>query len=59
MKHQKNVSISSCTVHDKISEMCQFLVVQYTMTHQKYVPVFSCTVHVEHEKYVPVSVDNT
>jgi hypothetical protein len=63
VKHQKYVPVSSCTVPDETSEicesilsystrgnirnMCQYLIVQYMMTHQKYVTVSSCTVHDE------------
>ena len=47
VKHQKYVSVSSCTVHDEASEICQYLDVHYTMKHQKYVPASSCTVHDE------------
>jgi hypothetical protein len=43
--HQKCVPVSSRTVHDATSEICQCLVVQYMMKHQKYVPVSSCRVH--------------
>jgi hypothetical protein len=45
--HQKYVPVSSRTVHDVTSEICQYLVVQYMMKHQKYVPVSSCRVHDE------------
>jgi len=60
VKHQKFIPVSSCTVHDKTSEtcvniyvystrwiirnICQYLVLWYTMRHQKYVSIFSCTV---------------
>ena len=30
-----------------VRNMCQYIVVQYTMKNQKYVPVSSCTVHHE------------
>jgi hypothetical protein len=47
MKHQKYVPVPSRTLHDATSELCQYLVVQYTMKHHKYLPVDSCRVHDE------------
>ena len=62
-KQQKYVPVSSCRVYDETSEicanmylystlrrsrnMCQYLVVEYTLKHQKYVLVDSCRVHDE------------
>jgi hypothetical protein len=45
--HQKYVPVSSRTVHDATSEICQYLVVQYMVKHQKYVSISTCTVHEE------------
>jgi hypothetical protein len=48
MKHQKYVSVSSCTLADETSEICcEYLVLEYTRKHQKYVAVSSFTVHEE------------
>ena len=61
IKHHNYVPVSSCTLHDKISEicvriqlystqrnssnMCLYLGAQYIEKHQKYVPLSSYTVH--------------
>jgi len=45
--HQKYVPVSSRTVQDTTSEICQYLVVQYIMKDQKYVPVSTCILHEE------------
>ena len=45
--HQKYVPVSSRTVHEETSEICQYLVLEYMATHQKYVPVSTYTVHEE------------
>ena len=45
--HQKYVPVSSRTVDEETSEICQYLVVQYMMKHHKYLPISTCTVHEE------------
>jgi len=45
--YPKYVPVSSRTVDDETSEICQYLVVQYMMKHHKYMPIYTCTVHEE------------
>ena len=53
--HQTYVPVSSRTVHEETSEICQYLVVEYMATHQNMFQYLLIQNMKKHQKYVPVS----